>query len=165
MRPKGATSVGRFGVEFEVANNDDLALMRRGLLPADQVRRETIHGLVDSGATRLVLPEAVVKRLGLPLISTAVNVRYADGRRAKRRAVKGVFVRLLGRDSTFTAICEPKRETALIGAIVLEDLDLLVDCVTQQVVPRDPDGETFEIEVQCPIFVLTRYHGRLAEFN
>jgi predicted aspartyl protease len=145
MRPKGATSVGRFSVEFEVANNDDLALVRRGLLPADQVRRETIHGLVDSGATRLVLPEAVVKRLGLPL-STAVNVCYADGRRAKRRAVKGVFVRLLGRDSTFTAICEPKRETALIGAIVLEDLDLLVDCVAQQVVPRDPRGETFEIE-------------------
>ena len=145
MRPKGATSVGRFSVEFEVANNDDMALMRRGLLPADQVRRETIHGLVDSGATRLVLPEAVVKRLGLQL-STAVNVRYADGRRAKRRAVKGVFVRLLGRDSTFTAICEPKRETALIGAIVLEDLDLLVDCAAQQVVPRDPRGETFEIE-------------------
>ena len=164
MRPKGATSVARLSVEIEVANYGDLALAERGLLPADQVRRETIHGLVDSGATRLVLPEAVVKRLGLPL-STAVNVRYADGRRAKRRAVKGVFVRLLGRNSTFTAICEPKRETALICAIVLEDLDLLVDCVTQQVVPRDPDGETFEIEVQCPIFVLTRYHGRLAEFN
>jgi predicted aspartyl protease len=145
MRPKGATSVGRFSVEIEVANYGDLALAERGLLPADQVRRETIHGLVDSSATRLVLPEAVVKRLGLPL-STAVNVRYADGRRAKRRAVKGVFVRLLGRDSTFTAICEPKRETALIGAIVLEDLDLLVDCVAQQVVPRDPRGETFEIE-------------------
>ena len=145
MRPKGATSVGRFSVEIEVANYGDLALAERGLLPADQVRRETIHGLVDSGATRLVLPEAVVKRLGLPL-STAVNVRYADGRRAKRRAVKGVFVRLLGRDSTFTAICEPKRETALIGAIVLEDLDLLIDCAAQQVVPRDPRGETFEIE-------------------
>ncbi len=95
--------MGRFSVEIEIANNDDLALVRRGLLPADQVRREVIPGVVDSGATRLVLPEAVVKRLGLPL-GTAVNVRYADGRRAKRRAVKGVFVRLLGRDSTFTAI-------------------------------------------------------------
>jgi hypothetical protein len=68
------------------------------------------------------------------------------GRRARPRAVKGVFVRLLGCDSTFTAISEPKRETAQIGAIVLEDLDLLVDCATQQLVPRDPRGETFEIE-------------------
>ena len=92
-----------------------------------------------------MLPEAVVKRLGLPL-STAVNVRYADGRRAKRRAVKGVFVRLLDAIAHSRPSCEPKRETALIGAIVLEDLDLLVDCVAQQVVPRDPRGETFEIE-------------------
>jgi predicted aspartyl protease len=145
MQAKGASSAGRFSVDFEIANNDDLALVRRGLLPADQARREMIRGVVDSGATRLVLPEGVVKRLGLPL-GESVQVRYADGRRARRRAVKGVFVRLLGRDSTFTAISEPKRATALIGAIVLEDLDLLVDCATQQLVPRDPRGETFEIE-------------------
>ena len=63
-------------------------------------------------ATKLVLPEAVVKRLGLPL-GDPIKVRYADGRRATRRGIKGVFVQLLGRDGTFTAIGEPKRETAL----------------------------------------------------
>ena len=101
MRAKGGNGVGRFSVEIEVANNDDLALMRRGLLPKDQVRRETIEGLVDSGATKLVLPEAVVKRLGLSP-GNSVKVRYADGRRATRREIKGVFVQLLGRDGTFT---------------------------------------------------------------
>ena len=65
------------------ANNDDLALMRRGLLQPDQVRRETLQGLVDSGATKLVLPQAVVKRLGLPL-GDKILVRYADGRRFSR---------------------------------------------------------------------------------
>jgi predicted aspartyl protease len=145
MRAEGANGVGRFTVEIEVANYEDLVLARHGTLPPDQVRRETIQGLVDSGATRLVLPQDVVKRLGLPL-GDPVKVRYADGRRAKRRAVKGVFLQLLGRDGTFTAICEPRRENALIGAIVLEDLDLLVDCVAQRVVPRDPSGTTSEIE-------------------
>ena len=141
MRARGGNGLGRFSVEIEVANYGDLIRSQDGNLPADQVRRERIQGVVDSGATRLVLPEVVVKRLGLPLGAT-VNVRCADG----RRAVKGVFVQLLGRDSIFTAISEPKRDTALIGAIVLEDLDLLVDCVAQQVIPRDPRGETFEIE-------------------
>jgi predicted aspartyl protease len=145
MSAKGVNGVGRFSVEFEVANYDDLALMRRGLLPPDQVRRETIQGVVDSGATKLVLPEAVVKRLGLPL-GEKVKVKYADGRRVQRQEAKAVFVKLLGRDGTFTAICEPKRDTALIGAIVLEDLDLLVDCSTQRVVPRDPRGAIYEIE-------------------
>jgi hypothetical protein len=137
--------VGRFSVDIEVANNDDMALQRRGLLSADQVRRETIRGVVDSGAARLVLPGAVVERLGLT-VGKSVPVRYADGRRTRRKQAKGVFARLLDRDGTFSAIVEPKRETALIGAIVLEDLDLLVDCTNQRLVPRDPSGPLSEIE-------------------
>ena len=145
MQAKGANGVGRFSVELEIANNDDLALARRGLLPPDQVRRETIHGVVDSGATKLVLPQAVVKRLGLPL-GDKIKVRYADGRKVQREGAEGVYVQLLGRHGTFTAIVEPRRKTALVGAIVLEDLDLLVDCTTQRVVPRDPRGAIYEIE-------------------
>jgi predicted aspartyl protease len=145
MRTQGAKSVGRFSVDLEVANNDDLALMYRGLLQPDRVRRETIQGIVDSGAAMLVLPQAVVKRLGLRLGNT-VQVRYADGRRAQRREAKGVFLKVLGRDDTFTAIIEPRRRNALIGAIVLEALDLLVDSRTQRLVPRDPHGAIYEIE-------------------
>ena len=38
----------------------------------------------------------------------------------------------------FEVTLEAKRDTALIGAIVLEDLDFLVDCEKQRLVPRDP---------------------------
>jgi len=145
VRTRGAIGVERFSVELEIANNDDLALARRGLLRPDQVRRETILGVVDSGATRLVLPEEIVKRLGLPQ-GDSIKVRYADGRRAKRRRADGVYVQLLGRHGTFSAIVEPKRKTALVGAIVLEDLDLLVDCIGERVIPRDPSGVTSDIE-------------------
>ena len=145
MRTRGDNDVGRFSVEIEVANNDDLAVARRGLLPQDQVRRETIMGVVDSGAVRLVLPEAVVKRLGLPL-GGPVPVKYADNRRVRRKVAEGVFAQLLGRHGIFTAVVEPKRDTALIGAIVLEDLDLLVDCTNQRLVPHDPSGPLSEIE-------------------
>ena len=109
------------------------------------MRRETIKGLVDSGATKLVLPQAVANRLGLPL-GNPIKVRYADGRRSRRQQASGVSVQLLGREGLFTAVVEPKRETALVGAMVLEDLDLLVDCVAQKVVPRDPSGPIYEIE-------------------
>jgi predicted aspartyl protease len=109
------------------------------------VRREAIQAMVDSGATKLVLPQAVVKRLGLPL-GDKIKVRCADGWRVQRREAKGVYLKLLGRVDTFSAIVEPKRETALLGAIVLEDLDLLVGCSTQRVVPRDPHGAIYEIE-------------------
>jgi hypothetical protein len=93
----------------------------------------------------LVLPPGVVNQLGLRA-GDKINVRYADGRRARRRRAEGAYVELLGRHDTFTAIVEPKRTTALVGAIVLEALDLLVDCQRQRLIPRDPSGPIYEIE-------------------
>jgi predicted aspartyl protease len=145
MPSKGANSVGRISVEFEVANYGDIIRAKDGTLPPDQVRRQTIRGVVDSGAAKLVLPQGVVKQLGLP-VGEKIRVRYADGRRAQRREAEGAYVEILGRHDTFSAIIEPKRETALIGAMVLEGLDLLVDCQRQRLVPRDPSGPVYEIE-------------------
>ncbi len=76
MRIRGGNGVGRFSVEFEIANNDDLALVLRGILTDDKVRRRMVLGLVDSGAAKLVLPQAWVKQLGLPL-GGKIKVRYA----------------------------------------------------------------------------------------
>jgi predicted aspartyl protease len=145
MRNKGANGVGRFSVDFEIANYGDLILARGGHLSSNKVRRQRIPGVVDSGAAKLVLPQTVAKQLGLTL-GDKIKVRYADGRKAQRREAEGVYVELMGRHGTFTAIVEPGRTTALIGAIVLEDLDLLVDCQHQQLIPRDPTGPIYEIE-------------------
>jgi predicted aspartyl protease len=145
MQTRGAKKMGRFAVELEVANNDDMAAARRGSIDLSHVRRVTIRGVVDSGATRLVLPGKVVGKLGL-IPSGKVRVRYASNDRAVRDAVKGVFVKLLGRDGVFTAVVEPKRRSALIGAIVLEDLDFVVDCTGQKLVPRDPRFVVSELE-------------------
>jgi predicted aspartyl protease len=137
--------VGRFSVDFEIANYVDVVNADMGILEPEQVRRQVISGVVDCGAAMLVLPSAVAKQLGLRL-TDPIAVRYADGRKARRREAEGAYVELLGRRGIFNAIVEPKRETALIGAIVLEALDLLVDSLHQRLVPRDPSGMVFEIE-------------------
>ncbi|MCH8291978.1 clan AA aspartic protease [Candidatus Poribacteria bacterium] len=137
--------MGRFSVEFTLANSIDVADERRGLLPADQVRQITIEGLVDTGATRLVIPANVAEQLGVREVGE-VQVRYADRRRETRQLVDDVLVELLGRQATFRAVVEPNRDSALIGAIVFEELDFVVDCVTRKLYPRDPDGLTSEME-------------------
>ena len=137
--------MGRFAVELQLANYSDVAHVESGALAADGVRQATTLGFVDSGASRLVLPAAIVKQLGLKP-KRKVRVKYADGRYRLRDEVDGVQLSLQGRVGMFKAIVEPKRDTALIGAIVLEDLDFLVDCERQRLVPRDPKYVVSEIE-------------------
>jgi clan AA aspartic protease len=137
--------VGRFSVEMELSNYEDVAAARRGKLKPQKVRRVKIDGLVDTGATRLILPQAVAEELGLPPTGK-VKVTYANGRSATRDTVDGVYVELMGRHGTFSASVEPKRETALIGAIVLEDLDFLIDPKNNRLYPRDPNIAISEAE-------------------
>lgn len=137
--------VGRFNVEIELANNGDVEALQRGNIPSGQVRRAKILGLVDSGASRLVLPTAIAKQLGLR-ITGKIKVKYADGRTATRDRAEGVYLELMGRHSVFRATLEPKREIALIGALVLEDLDFLIDPTRQCLYPRDPRIEISEEE-------------------
>ena len=123
----------------------DLSRAEAGDIPSAQVRRQSLRGVVDTGATRLVLPESVVRAMGLGLAGE-VTVRYADGRRAQRQMATGVQLTYAGRSSVFNAVVEPDRDSALIGAIVLEDLDLVVDCTNQTLGPRDPQQIITEIE-------------------
>jgi predicted aspartyl protease len=137
--------MGRVTVDFVAANNRDVVSLADGDRVLDHVKHLVVSGVVDSGAMRLVLPQRVVDGLGLK-VDGETMVRYADNRREKRRMVSNVWLELLGRHSVFTAVVEPNRNDALIGAIVLEELDLLVDCPTQSLYPREPDSTLTEIE-------------------
>jgi len=135
----------RVTVEFTVANNRDVQLVAASMLAPDKVRHARVQGVVDTGSSHMVLPASVVTQLGVPDAGEA-TIRYTDRRSATRQVVEEVRLELLGRHGTYKAIVEPDRTDALIGAIILEDLDLLVDCRTQTLQPRHPDRIIAEIE-------------------
>jgi hypothetical protein len=60
--------------------------------------------------------------------------------------VQGVHLELQERDGDFISTLEPKRDTALIGALVLEELDFLIDAKKSKLYPRDPESVLAEIE-------------------
>ena len=94
--------------------------------------------------------EKRIADLGIELSSPKPEEFLTHRSRIQGSAIRPVAthidVELLGRHGTFKAIVEPKRKDALIGAIVLEDLDLVVDCVSQTLLPRDPNRIIAEIE-------------------
>ena len=137
--------MGRPIVEFELSNYSDIHAAEEGRITPDKIRKITMTGVVDTGAARLVLPSGVAHFLGLPADGESI-VRYADHHRERRFMAKDAFIRLEGRTGVFKAILEPARTDALLGAIVMEDLDLLVDCSNQRVYRRDPDTVITEVE-------------------
>ena len=137
--------MGRFSVEVELANNDDLARARAGVIAETQVRRVKLRGVVDTGATRLVLPGSIADQLSLRT-GGRTSVRYADGRVALRTLVTDLCLTYGDRSSLFSAVVEPDHDSALIGAIVLEELDLIADCTRQSLAPRDPKQIVSELE-------------------
>lgn len=139
------TDMGRVTVDLVVANHRDVVMADAGVIAPEKVRRLTIQGVVDTGATRLVLPESIAAQLGVPRTGET-RVRYADQRRGTRPVVEDVEVEMLGRRGVFSALVEPDRTNALIGAIVMEDLDFLVDCGKQSIYPRDPEMVVSEVE-------------------
>jgi predicted aspartyl protease len=124
-------------MRMHLANNEDLVAVQFGVMPLDDVRRFEVNGVVDPKALRVVLPQVAMDALGLPE-SWRAKTRYADGSIKERSFIKNVSITLCGRESVFSAVIEPGRTDALIGAIVMEELDLIVDCVTGQLLPRDP---------------------------
>src|SRR2546429_150355 len=112
------STMGRITIDFEVANFADILAHRQGKLAADRIRRIVMQGLVDPGAAHMVLPDRIAKELGIPVTGKA-KVTYADRRSHLCDVVEGVYVMIQGRGGTYRATLEKKRQTALIGAIVL----------------------------------------------
>ncbi len=62
----GSTTMDKVLVPAVLENVDDVFAARKGLMPVDQVRRvEVEDALIETGATRLMLPSRLVAALGL----------------------------------------------------------------------------------------------------
>ncbi len=132
--------MGRVTERIKVQNLIDVYNAAEGDLAETDIRTVEIDAMVDTGAAHLCLPPAAIKKLGL-LASGSQRVRTANGA-VTRRIFKGADVTIKER-STETAVMENDDDTpALIGYIILEMLDFVVDPKGQKVIPNpEHDGK------------------------
>jgi predicted aspartyl protease len=102
---------------------------------------------VNSGAAMMVIPRWVQERFGFPVIRKQL-VKYADERSGQLDVVAGVEIEVCGRRGVFDALVEPSKEYGLLGTIVMEELDLIVEPRELKVYPnpRSPEMPMAEIE-------------------
>lgn len=107
---------------------------------------EVVEAVVDTGTTLLVLPQDLVERLGLRKVREA-KVRYAN-QDVQSKAVYGIVtVEVQGRSGNFDALAEVPGSQPLIGQIVLEALDLVINPVTRKLGPNPESPEMPMVEI------------------
>jgi hypothetical protein len=127
--------MGEVRVQARLRNFVDVALAERGRSRVEDVPTSHLDCLVDTGALMVLLPEDEVGKLGLSR-GGRVIVTYADDRREELATARGLEATSSDRSMVTDCVIGPPMCEPLIGQLVLEELDLVVDCARNTLRPR-----------------------------
>ncbi len=130
----------RHTTRIELTNLADTVLAERGVIKGEDIRRVIVEdALVDTGATRLSLPQPIIDKLGLTPVSSA-KARTSTGI-VDRTIYSEVRFTLLEREGSLPVTDLPAGTPVLVGHMVLEQLDLCVDIRKGLIYNPDHDNE------------------------
>jgi len=128
--------------KFKITNVKDLMKLSEKLIKPEEVRSIEVEAIIYTGARMLVLPEDLVKKLGLDIIDKR-TVRYANGERAEKNIASTIELEIIdkrlevgGRKTHCDVMVEKIGAPVLVGQIPMEDMDLLVDMSKEDVMPN-----------------------------
>ncbi|MBK6500341.1 MAG: clan AA aspartic protease [Saprospiraceae bacterium] len=131
--------MGLVYAEIELINNGDLEMVRRNLMDQDEVKRMTVSALVDTGSYMLCINESIQEQLQLPVVEKR-KAETADGRIEELDVVTNVELKFKNRRTLCNAMVLQGDSEVLLGAIPLEDMDVLVHPLRQELIvnPEHP---------------------------
>jgi clan AA aspartic protease len=131
---------------IELINGDDIACAKRHVIGEEEIRRINVRMLVDTGAYMLCINENIQEYLQLRL-KYRKPLELADGRIVECDIVGPVEVKFANRDATCNAFVLPGDSEPLLGAIPLEEMDVVIDPQREELIvnPLHPDAATFRI--------------------
>ena len=132
--------MGLVYAEIELLNSRDVDNFEEGGLPELQIRRMNIRMNVDSGAIMLAINENIRTQLGLRVVDTRPCL-LANGTYVELPIVRNVMVRFVNRECVVSALVLPGDTEPLLGAIPMEEMDVLVSPREQQLIvnPQHPN--------------------------
>ncbi len=126
--------------DLELTNTFDEQAAVKGMIKTDAVKKMTVTALVDSGAYMFCINEVVKNQLDLPSLGFE-NAQLANGHIEQYEIVGPVTIRFENRNTICRAFVLPGDAEILLGAIPMEDMDVLIHPRTQQLVvnPAHPN--------------------------
>jgi clan AA aspartic protease len=120
--------MGIVHAEITLKNAVDAGNCRRGSIKEQDVRQATVRAMVDTGAGTLVINEKLRLQLGLEVQGTR-QATFANDAKEMVKIVEPVEVHWKNRKMTCEPLVVGGEGKILLGAIPLEDMDLMVDPV------------------------------------
>jgi clan AA aspartic protease len=133
--------MGLVYAEIELINGDDLALVRRKIIGEDEIKRMRVTALVDTGSLNLAINENIQEQLQLPVVDKR-KAQMTDGSIIECDVVAPVELKFKNRSTTCRAMVLPGDSEPLLGAIPLEDMDVLIHPQRQELIVN-PDHPYF----------------------
>ena len=130
--------MGIVHAEITLKNAIDMGNARRGMIKDFEIRQTTVTAVVDTGAITLVINEEIRQKLGLEITGKS-RATLADGTAHDYEVTEPVSVHWKNRDSPCRAYVVPNANNVLLGAIPLEDMDLIVSPAKQELVGAHGD--------------------------
>ena len=135
--------MGLIYADIEIINNDDLADVRRHRIGEEEVRCMYVNILADTGYVMLAINENIQEQLQLPIVEKR-KVQLANGQIGEYNVVSSVEVRFKNRRTLCNAIVLPGDSEPLLGAIPLEDMDVVIHPARQELMVH-PDHPYFAV--------------------
>lgn len=124
-----------------ITNFVDVVLAQKGYIKQNEVRSIEIEAIVDTGAAYLCLPPKVIEDLGL-MFAYSTPVKTGNGK-LELRIFNGASITIKERTIQMQ-VMENKDDNvpALIGYLVLETMDWVVNPKTQEIIGNpENDGK------------------------
>ncbi|MFZ1787278.1 MAG: aspartyl protease family protein [Saprospiraceae bacterium] len=131
--------MGLVYAEIELINGGDLELARRNMLDPEDIKRMSVEMLVDSGSYYMCINETVKEQLDLSVIEKRKG-QLANGQIVEYDVVGPIEVKFKNRRCHVDAMVLPGDSEMLLGAIPMEDMDVLIHPLRQEMVvnPEHP---------------------------
>jgi predicted aspartyl protease len=134
--------MGKVTARIRVENWLDSELVREGVRK-EKPRCVETEALVDTGAVKFYLKRSVVQQLALHPVGE-VKSRTMSNRSEVRTVFSPVTLEIQGRIGRFDVVEIPDSLPNIVGQIPLEDLDWVVDCRNQKLIPN-PEHKNGEL--------------------
>jgi clan AA aspartic protease len=127
--------------DIELINGEDLVLARRNHIGEDEIKSMRVNMLVDTGSIYMCINENIQEQLQLPVIERRKG-QLANGHIVEYNVVGPLEVKFKNRRCSVDAMVLPGDNEPLLGAIPLEDMDVLIHPYRQELVVN-PDHPYF----------------------